>query len=73
MPLSHNDEYNFSITKFEKMLKTNNIFFFDSVEFENIIPTSISALEFDSTVSNPDAMVATATFQYTTYEIINLS
>jgi tetratricopeptide (TPR) repeat protein len=37
MPLSHNDEYNFSITKFEKMLKTNNIFFFDSVEFENII------------------------------------
>jgi|SaaInlV_100m_DNA_2_1039680.scaffolds.fasta_scaffold01051_4 hypothetical protein len=43
------------------------------VEFENIIPTSISALEFDSTVSNPDAMVATATFQYTTYEIINLS
>ena len=37
MQLSHNDEYNFSITKFEKMLKTNNVFFFDSVEFENII------------------------------------
>jgi tetratricopeptide (TPR) repeat protein len=37
MQLSHNDEYNFSITKFEKMLKTNSVFFFDSVEFENII------------------------------------
>ena len=37
MQLSHDDEYNFSITKFEKMLKTNNVFFFDSVEFENII------------------------------------
>jgi len=37
MQLSHDDEHNFSITKFEKMLKTNNVFFFDSVEFENII------------------------------------
>ncbi len=37
MQLSHDDEYNFSITKFEKMLKTNNVIFFDSVEFENII------------------------------------
>jgi tetratricopeptide (TPR) repeat protein len=27
----------FSLTKFESMLKTNNIFFFDSNEFENII------------------------------------
>ncbi|MGB0896707.1 MAG: tetratricopeptide repeat protein [Flavobacteriaceae bacterium] len=37
MQLSHDDDYNFSITKFEKMLKTNNVFFFDSVEFERII------------------------------------
>ena len=37
MQLSHDDDHNFSITKFEKMLKTNNVFFFDSVEFENII------------------------------------
>lgn len=37
MQLSHNDEPNFSITKFEKMLKTNNVFFFDSIEFEGII------------------------------------
>lgn len=37
MQLSHNDEPSFSITKFEKMLKTNNVFFFDSIEFESII------------------------------------
>jgi len=37
MQLSHNEGPNFSISKFEKMLKTNNIFFFDSVEFESII------------------------------------
>ncbi|MGB1268517.1 MAG: tetratricopeptide repeat protein [Flavobacteriaceae bacterium] len=37
MQLSHDDDYDFSITKFEKMLKTNNVFFFDSVEFERII------------------------------------
>ena len=43
------------------------------VEFRNIIPTSISALEFDSTVSNPDPLIATATFRYTTYEITKLS
>ncbi len=37
MQLSQDDDYNFSITKFEKMLQSNTVFFFDSVEFENII------------------------------------
>jgi tetratricopeptide (TPR) repeat protein len=36
MQYSHNDE-NFSLTRFESMLKTNDILFFDSNEFENII------------------------------------
>ena len=36
MNFSHNDE-NFSLTRFESMLKTNDILFFDSSEFENII------------------------------------
>lgn len=36
MLYSHDDE-NFSLTRFESMLKTNDILFFDSVEFENII------------------------------------
>ncbi|MFC4720917.1 tetratricopeptide repeat protein [Geojedonia litorea] len=31
------DNNNFSLTKFESMLKTNNVLFFDSNEFENII------------------------------------
>jgi len=31
------ESQSFSLTKFESMLKTNNIFFFDSNEFENII------------------------------------
>ena len=29
--------YNISLNKFESMLKTNNVLFFDSEEFENII------------------------------------
>jgi len=36
MNYSHDDE-NFSLTRFESMLKTNDILFFDSSEFENII------------------------------------
>jgi len=36
MQYSHEDE-NFPLTRFESMLKTNNILFFDSAEFENII------------------------------------
>ena len=31
------DNNNYSLTKFESMLKTNNVLFFDSNEFENII------------------------------------
>ncbi len=37
MQLSEHDEPNFSVNRFEKMLKTNNVFFFDSIEFERII------------------------------------
>ncbi|WP_299156260.1 tetratricopeptide repeat protein [uncultured Christiangramia sp.] len=37
MQLSHNEEDNFSLDRFESMLKTNDVLFFDSNEFENII------------------------------------
>lgn len=38
MQFSHEDEHNhLSLNKFESMLKTNNVLFFDSEEFENII------------------------------------
>jgi tetratricopeptide (TPR) repeat protein len=38
MQFSHEDEhYHLSLNKFESMLKTNNVLFFDSEEFENII------------------------------------
>ncbi|MBK5192299.1 MAG: tetratricopeptide repeat protein [Flavobacteriaceae bacterium] len=37
MQLSHNEEDNFSLTRFESMLRTNDVLFFDSEEFENII------------------------------------
>jgi len=37
MQLSEHDEPNFSVKRFEKMLKTNNVFFFDSIEFERIV------------------------------------
>ncbi|MEM9679180.1 MAG: tetratricopeptide repeat protein [Bacteroidota bacterium] len=33
----HDDHNNFSLTRFESMLKTNDVLFFDSNEFENII------------------------------------
>lgn len=37
MQLSPNEHNNFSLTRFESMLKTNSILFFDSEEFEEII------------------------------------
>lgn len=37
MEFSQRDDNNHSLTKFESMLKTNNVLFFDSGEFENII------------------------------------
>lgn len=37
MELSHNEDNNLPLTKFESMLKTNHVLFFDSEEFENII------------------------------------
>ncbi|MGB1308713.1 MAG: tetratricopeptide repeat protein [Oceanihabitans sp.] len=37
MEFSQNDNNNIPLTKFESMLKTNNVLFFDSEEFENII------------------------------------
>ena len=37
MELSPEDNNNLSLTKFESMLKTNNVLFFDSEEFEDII------------------------------------
>ncbi|WP_203258826.1 tetratricopeptide repeat protein [Hyunsoonleella ulvae] len=37
MEFSHSDNNNLPLTKFESMLKTNHVLFFDSEEFENII------------------------------------
>lgn len=39
MNMSHeeDDDYNLSLSRFESMLKTNKVFFFDSEEFEDII------------------------------------
>ena len=37
MEFSHNDNNNLPLSKFESMLKTNHVLFFDSEEFENII------------------------------------
>ena len=43
------------------------------VEFYNLLPTSLSGLEFDSTTTVPEALIGTATFRYTNYEITKLS
>lgn len=37
MELEHNEGRNYPVTRFESMLKTNNVYFFDSDEFELII------------------------------------
>lgn len=37
MEFGHNDNNSLPLTKFESMLKTNHVLFFDSEEFENII------------------------------------
>ncbi|GAA3613203.1 tetratricopeptide repeat protein [Flavivirga amylovorans] len=37
MEFGHNDNNNLPLSKFESMLKTNHVLFFDSEEFENII------------------------------------
>lgn len=37
MNLDHNEDHNLSLSRFESMLKTNAILFFDSEEFEEII------------------------------------
>lgn len=37
MQLSHNEDQNFPIIRFETMLKSNDVLFFDAEEFENII------------------------------------
>ncbi|GAB1858446.1 tetratricopeptide repeat protein [Flavobacteriaceae bacterium MHTCC 0001] len=37
MEFSNNDDSNIPLSKFESMLKTNHVLFFDSEEFENII------------------------------------
>lgn len=37
MQLNHNEQNNISLSRFESMLKTNRVFFFDSNEFEEII------------------------------------
>ena len=37
MQLSHNEDKNFSLSRFESMLKTNAVLFFDAEEFEEII------------------------------------
>lgn len=37
MLFSSNEDQNFALSRFESMLKTNNVFFFDSSEFEDIV------------------------------------
>tara|TARA_E500000318_G_scaffold31802_1_gene31625 strand:+ start:930 stop:1442 length:513 start_codon:yes stop_codon:yes gene_type:complete len=44
-----------------------------AVEFNSVIPTSISGLQFDSTTQDPQALVATATFKFTTYDITRVT
>lgn len=40
------EEYRFSLSKFESMLKTNSVYFFDSTEFEEIIQFYIDSGKF---------------------------
>lgn len=44
-----------------------------NVKFKNIYPTFLSALDFDSSNTDTETMIASATFAYTHYEIETLS
>ena len=45
-----------------------NIQFF----FHDVFPTSLTEIQFNSAIDSPDAVTATATFEYTNYEVIVL-
>ena len=42
------------------------------IHFKDIFPTSLSAIPFDSTTTDPVYQVATISFNYTEYTIKNL-
>tara|TARA_R100001015_G_C4509327_1_gene81479 strand:- start:55 stop:600 length:546 start_codon:yes stop_codon:yes gene_type:complete len=43
-----------------------------SVSFENLIPTSIGAIQFDSSTNETEPVIASATFRFSSYEINTL-
>ena len=51
-----------------QVLNNNNQANFDIV-FKSVFPTSLSTLNFDVTMGDNEFLTATATFQYTLYEI----
>jgi hypothetical protein len=40
-----------------------------AVKYRNVYPTFLSAIDFDSSTTDSDTVIATATFAYTHYEI----
>jgi hypothetical protein len=40
-----------------------------SVKYKNVYPTFVSGIEFDSSTTDTDVIIATASFAYTHYEI----
>ena len=40
-----------------------------AIKFKNLYPTFLSGIEFDSSLTDTDPVIATATFAYTHYEI----
>ena len=43
-----------------------------SVVFNNLIPTSIGSLQFDSSTTETEALIASATFRFSEYDIITI-
>ena len=42
------------------------------VQFYNLLPTNLGGLEFDSSSASPDALIGSASFRFTSYEITKL-
>ncbi len=42
------------------------------VHFSNILPQTLSGIDFDSTVGAAEPLVASATFTYTTYDVTKI-
>mgnify|MGYP003128297363 FL=1 len=43
-----------------------------SISFNNVLPTSLGSLQFDSTTTETEPIICNATFKYTSYKVTSI-